>query len=502
MNTAMKTFQPLPHGKEGQLMRREQHSGKRVGVFAKVAAMLAMTIVLAGNAMALALPDFESLVKQKGKAVVKISVTAQQKMTSAQPQAPQISPEDMPEFFRKYFEGNPEFAPRGAPQPDSRRGGGFGSGFIMSEDGYIVTNAHVVAGATEIMVSLPDRRQYRATLIGADPRTDVALLKVDANGLPTLELGDSDGLNVGQWVLAIGTPFGFDYTATQGIVSALSRSLPNENYVPFIQTDVAVNPGNSGGPLFNTEGQVIGVNSQIFSRSGGYMGLSFAIPSNVVETVVAQLKDNGYVSRGWLGVLIQNVNLDLAESFGMDRPEGALVSKVTPDSPAQAAGLQTGDVILSFNGARIGQSSHLPPLVGVIPVGQSVDVEVLRNGKMKNISVTIAELAEDREIIKTGSVDTDNESRLGVEVAELTDDQRKALGDIESGVIVQSVDPQGVAALAGIVEGDVLVSFNQQGIDSVDSLVDLVKSAPAGEPVAVLIQRNNSPLFTALTLPE
>lgn len=502
MNTTIKTLQSTPDGKDGVLILKQQENGRSVGIFAKVAAMLAMTIVLAGNAMALALPDFESLVKQKGKAVVKISVTAQQKMTSAQPGTPQFNQDELPDNLRKFFENNPQFAPRNTPRPDGRRNSGFGSGFIMSEDGYIVTNAHVVADAAEITVSLPDRREYRATLIGSDPRTDVALLKVDATGLPILELGDSDGLNVGQWVLAIGTPFGFDYTATQGIVSALSRSLPNENYVPFIQTDVAVNPGNSGGPLFNTDGQVIGVNSQIFSQSGGYMGLSFAIPSNVVKTVAAQLKDNGYVSRGWLGVLIQNVNLDLAESFGMDRPEGALVSKVTPDSPAHEAGLQTGDVILSFNGTRIGQSSHLPPLVGVIPVGQSVEVEVLRNGVMKKLSVTIAELAEDREIIKTGSVETDNESRLGVVVAELTQDQREALGELKSGVIVQSVDPQGVAALAGIVEGDVLVSFNQQGIDSVDALVGLVKAAPAGEPVAVLIQRNNSPLFTALTLPE
>ncbi len=501
MSTTIKALQTSPHAGVGALQPEAQRNVPVVGLLAKVAALLAMTVMLAGNAMALVLPDFETLVKEKGKAVVKISVTASQRMTSAQRQSPQFNEDDLPEFFRKYFEGMPQPSPRGAPAPESRRGAGFGSGFIMSQDGYVVTNAHVVDGADEITVSLPDRRQYTATLIGADPRTDVALLKINATGLPTLEMGDSQALNVGQWVLAIGTPFGFDYTATQGIVSALSRSLPDENYVPFIQTDVAVNPGNSGGPLFDTEGRVIGVNSQIFSRSGGYMGLSFAIPSNVVKNVVAQLKDNGYVSRGWLGVLIQNVDSELAASFGLDRPEGALISKVTQDSPAYNAGLQTGDVILSFDGHKIGQSSHLPPLVGVIPVGQTVDVEVLRNGETKNILVTIQELEEDRQVIKTGQLDTDNESRLGVEVAELTIEQRKELGNIESGVVVTSVDPQGVAALAGIVAGDVLVSFNQQPVDSVDALVGLVQKAPAGEPVAVLIQRDNNPLFRALTMP-
>ena len=232
------------------------------------------------------------------------------------------------------------------------------------------------------------------------------------------------------------------------------------------------------------------------------MGLSFAIPSSVVETVVSQLKDNGYVSRGWLGVLIQNIDLDLAESFGMDRPEGALISKVTADSPAAKAGLKTGDVILSFNGSKIGQSSHLPPLVGVIPVGQSVDVQVLRKGEMKTIPVTIAELAEDREVIKTSRITTDDDSRLGVTVSELTSEQRSELGNVVSGVIVTSVDPEGVAALAGIVEDDVLVSFNQQAVDSVETLATLVREAPAGDPVAVLIHRNNNPLFTALTLAE
>lgn len=458
-----------------------------------ISMLVAMTVLMSGKAMAFALPDFETLVKQHGPAVVKISVTGKQRQTSA----PQFDPQGMPEQFRKFFENNPN--PFGAPE--GLPSGGFGSGFVLSEDGFIVTNAHVVDNASEITVALPDRRQYTAELIGADKRTDLALLKVDATGLPTLELGDSDAMNVGQWVLAIGTPFGFDYTATQGIVSALSRSLPNENYVPFIQTDVAVNPGNSGGPLFNTEGKVIGVNSQIFSRSGGYMGLSFAIPSNVVKTVVAQLKDTGYVSRGWLGVLIQNVDLSLAESFGMDRPEGALVSKVTDASPADDAGLKTGDVILEFNGQKIGQSSHLPPIVGAIPVGETVDVKVLRGGNLQTLPVTIAELAEDREVTRASSLQSGDDSRLGIAVAPLTEEQRESL-DVDNGVLVQSVDPQGVAAVAGIIAGDVIVNFNQSEVNSVETLVSLVREAPAGESVAVLIHRNNSPLFMAMTLPE
>jgi len=343
-------------------------------------ALLLMALVIP-NANARSLPDFETLVKEHGKAVVKITVNADQKLTSAQPPVLPREQQALPDFLRKYFEdGQQGKSPFSAPVPRGRQASGSGSGFILSHDGYVVTNAHVVDDATSIVVSLPDRRQYPATLIGADERTDIALLKVDAVDLPVLELGDSDRLNVGQWVLAIGSPFGFEHTATQGIVSALSRSLPSDSYVPFIQTDVAVNPGNSGGPLFSTDGKVVGVNSQIFSRSGGYMGVSFAIPSNVVRSVADQLKNNGFVSRGWLGVMIQNVDVKLAESFGLDRPEGALIARVTENSPAAKAGLKTGDVILSFNGRTVGSSSNLPPLVGAVPVGQSVDVDLLRGG--------------------------------------------------------------------------------------------------------------------------
>ncbi len=490
MKSAMKAGDVSPGSTNVQRSARTLLSG--------FAASVVVVMAMAGNAAALVLPDFESLVKEHGKAVVKITVSAQQEQTSAQPDRQQMDPQQVPEFFRKYFEG----MPRGPEaQPPGRRGVGSGSGFILSQDGYVVTNAHVVDGAAAITVALPDRRQYDATLVGADKRTDLALLKVKATGLPVLELGDSSALNVGQWVLAIGSPFGFEYTATQGIVSALSRSLPDENYVPFIQTDVAVNPGNSGGPLFNVEGEVIGVNSQIFSRSGGYMGLSFAIPSDVVKTVVSQLKDTGYVSRGWLGVMIQNVDKSLAESFGLDRPQGALVARVTENSPAEKAGFKSGDVILSFDGQSIGQSSHLPPLVGVTPVGQPVEVNVMRNGESVTLTVTIAELAEDREIVRTSAVEQGNDSRLGIAVVELTDEARAEAGDIDGGVLVTEVDPAGVAALAGISRGDVIVSFNQVTIASAKELSEAVKQAPSGKSVAVLVQRNNNPLFTALTLP-
>ncbi len=462
-----------------------------------LAGVLVLVTWFSTSAFALGLPDFESLVKNQGKAVVKISVTTERKLTSAQPDMQEFDSEQMPEFFRRYFENLPQ-----QPSPRSHQGGGFGSGFVLSEDGFIVTNAHVVKDATEITVSLPDRRQYDATLIGADVRTDLALLKVDATGLPVLELGDSDELNVGQWVLAIGSPFGFEYTATQGIVSALSRSLPDGNYVPFVQTDVAVNPGNSGGPLFDLNGKVVGVNSQIYSRSGGYMGLSFAIPVNVVKTVTEQLKNTGFVSRGWLGVSIQNLDKSLADSFGMDRPEGALVASVTNDSPAAKAGLQTGDVILSFAGKNIGQSSHLPPLVGATPIGQPVDVEILRNREHQTVSVVIAELAEDREVVRTSQVTDSDDSKLGITVSELTAEQLAEYGNIEQGVLVTDVDPNGVAAIAGIVKGDVLVAFNQTPIDSAKTLAAKVRETTPGQTVAVLVQRNKNALFTALTMPE
>ncbi len=451
--------------------------------------MLALLLVLfsmvaASKVQALQLPDFEKLVNEHGKSVVKVTVTGQTAPAELTNQMPELPPQ-----FRYFFEN----IPQQQPQPRS----GFGSGFIISEDGYIVTNAHVVDNAEEVSIQLTDRTEYLAEIVGSDERSDIALLKIDAKGLPTASLGNSDDINVGQWVLAIGSPFGFEYTATQGIVSAVSRSLPNENYVPFIQTDAAVNPGNSGGPLFDTDGNVIGVNAQIYSRSGGYMGLSFAIPINVAMSVVDQLKSNGYVSRGWLGVHIQNVDPPLAESFGLDRPKGALVARVTDDSPAKEAGVQPGDVILSFNGTSIKKSSELPPLVGLVPVGDQVEMELQRDNKTITLDVTIAEL-DDGEKPIASSQSRNNESKLGVMVGELSSSQKESTDGI--GVLIEQVEPNSPAAVAGMRSGDILLSFNRTEVKSSKQLQQLLKDAPHGKPVPVLIQRNGQPLFSALTL--
>ena len=359
----------------------------------------------------------------------------------------------------------------------------------------------MVDNAVEIRVDLENRRQYEAELVGSDPTTDVALLKIDATDLQTVRIGDSDDLAVGQWVLAIGSPFGLEHTATQGIVSALSRSLPNDNYVPFIQTDVAVNPGNSGGPLFNTDGEVVGINSQIYSRSGGYQGLSFAIPINTAMAISEQLRSQGFATRGWLGVTIQDVDQALAESFGLDRPEGALVAAVTKGSPADKAGVETGDIVVSLDDRAVAYSNSLPPLVGAVVPGTEVELGVLRDGERRTLAVTIEPLDEER---RTASLDAEaaeeKAGRLGVAVAALTDEQREEMG-VEDGVMVSEVIPGSPADEAGIVTGDVIVSLDRKTIDGVETLSELVREAPADESVPILVQRDGTPRFLALTLP-
>lgn len=471
---------------------RNQRSKSTQYDFAQSFKMLALLLMFismltASKVQAFQIPDFEKLVTEHGKSVVKVTVTGRTTPSDFTNQLPELPPQ-----FRYFFDNIPQ---QQQPQPQPRSG--FGSGFIISEDGYIVTNAHVVDNAEEVRIQLTDRTEYQAEIVGSDERSDIALLKIDAEGLPVASLGDSDEVSVGQWVLAIGSPFGFEYTATQGIISAVSRSLPNENYVPFIQTDAAVNPGNSGGPLFDTEGNVIGVNAQIYSRSGGYMGLSFAIPINVAMSVVDQLKSNGYVSRGWLGVYIQNVDQPLAESFGLDRPQGALVSQVTDDSPAKEAGVQPGDVILSFNGTAIKQSSELPPLVGLVPVGDEVEMELQRNNKTITLDVTIAEL-DDGEKPAVSSRNRNNESKLGVVIGQLSSAQKESTNGV--GVLIEQVEPNSPAALAGMRSGDILMSFNRTDLKSPKQLQRLLKDAPRGKPVPVLIKRNSQPLFSALTL--
>ncbi|NND89374.1 MAG: DegQ family serine endoprotease [Granulosicoccus sp.] len=465
-------------------------------IYRKALLWLALLPIIAVTpSFANTLPDFSALVESEGDAVVKVSVVADASQSSTSG-IPGFDPEQIPEQFRRFFEQLPQ-----NPSPVPRRGVGFGSGFIISDDGYIITNAHVVNDATEIRVGLIDRREFPATLVGSDPASDIALLKIDASGLPVVEIGDSDALKVGEWVLAIGSPFGFEHTATQGIVSALARSLPDDTYVPFIQTDVAVNPGNSGGPLFNTSGEVVGVNSQIYSRSGGYQGLSFSIPINVAMSIADQLREKGYATRGWLGVAIQNVDQALAESFGLEKPEGALVAQVTADSPADKAGVASGDIILEFNGQPVGYSSALPPLVGAVMPGKTVSVQVLRDGKPKTLDVTIEALDEGRKI-SSMSIPTDpvSESRLGVKVAEVPDELAERMG-ISGGVVVAKIAPDGPAAKAGIREGDVILSFNREEIDDVRELEELVDDAPADKSIPVLVQRERSPMFLAMTLP-
>ncbi len=458
-------------------------------------------IFSAAHLQARELPDFTDLVEQVSPAVVNISTT--QKVKTGGIQLPEgIEIPDMPEgtpfgdMFKHFF------GEQGGGPPIEREAQSLGSGFIISKDGYVMTNNHVVKDADEIIVRLADRRELKAEVIGLDPRSDIALLKIEANDLPVANIGESEKLRVGEWVLAIGSPFGFDRSATAGIVSAKGRALPRENYVPFIQTDVAINPGNSGGPLFNLDGRVVGVNSQIYSRTGGYMGLSFSIPIEVAMDVIEQLKTHGKVSRGWLGVLIQDVTRELAESFGMKRPFGALVAKVLPDSPAAKASLQVGDVVIEFNGKRIERSSSLPPIVGSTPVGKDVPLKVMRDGKEKNLTIVLGELPEENKIVaraKGSKAMTD--SRLGVDVADLTSVQREELELENGGVLVEKVG-EGAAAGAGIHAGDVIVRIDNKPVSDVKSFKKMVKKLPVGKSVAILVQRRGGPIFLAMKVPD
>jgi serine protease Do len=442
------------------------------------------------------LPNFRAMIEQNSDAVVNIrgsrtNIPTSQNFQRGNPQLP----DDMPEYFKRFFGEEPFKQFPGGPMPSMSQG----SGFIVSPDGYVLTNAHVVKDTDEVFVKLTNREEYPAKVIGADERSDVALLKIDVDNLPAVKLGNSDQLHVGDWVLAIGSPFGFDHTATQGLVSALSRSLPDGTYVPFIQTDVAVNPGNSGGPLFDLQGNVIGINSQIYSRSGGYQGLSFAIPINLAVNVMDQLKNQGFVDRGWLGVTIQDMTQELADSFSMDRPAGALVSQVSADSPASKAGLKVGDVIVSFAGHEIERSADLPPLVGTTPVGKDVNVVVMRDGNKQTLSVNVGQLNDQDRPVQLSQADAESGSKLGVAVSELNDEQRKQL-DVEHGVVISSVQPGSAAEKAGLRDGDVILSFNNQDINSASQLVDVLKKAPENKPSVVLVKRDRGTLFVPVDI--
>ncbi|MEP4373365.1 MAG: DegQ family serine endoprotease [Alloalcanivorax venustensis] len=448
-----------------------------------------------GEPLVTGLPDFTALVKKEAPAVVNIS-TVTRRERSQQSQMDQL-----PEMFRRFFDefGGGPGGPGGAPAPRSEVES-LGSGFIISSDGYVLTNYHVVGEADEIVVRLQDRRELDAELIGSDPQSDLALIKVDASDLPVVDIGSSDDLQVGEWVLAIGAPFGFDSSVTAGIVSAKGRSLPTDNYVPFIQTDVAINPGNSGGPLFNLNGQVVGINSQIVSRSGGYMGLSFAIPIDLAMDVADQLKETGEDSRGWLGVLIQEVDRDLAESFGLDKPMGALVAQVQSGSPAAEAGLQPGDVIIAFNGREIQRSAQLPKWVGALKAGTEAEMTVVRDGDEKTLEVTVGELPDNPQAGMAGQPDQDQgeSDKLGLEVRAASAAELARV-KADHGVVITGVQ-DGPAARAGLSSGDLLVSLNGKPVDSLDAYREIAADLPDEGSVPALVNRDGNARFVAIKL--
>ena len=456
----------------------------------KLLAVSAFVLTFAAPAFAKELPDFTELYEKQGPTVVNISTT--QTVHNGGPSGmpfPNV-PEDDPfyEFFKR-------FGPPGGqgPQQDYKTQS-LGSGFIISSDGYILTNAHVVSDADEVIVKLTDKREFKAKIVGVDRRSDVALVKIDATNLPKVTLGDPGQLKVGEWVAAIGAPFGLENTVTAGIVSAKGRALPQENYVPFIQTDVAINPGNSGGPLFNLKGEVVGINSQIYSRSGGYMGLSFAIPIDVAIDVQNQLRAGGRVARGWLGIGIQDITKELAESFGMKNTNGALVAGIEKGSPAEKAGLEPGDVITRFDGKPITLSSDLPRIVGATKPGKEVTVEVVRRSSVKNLSVKIGEIpADDKEDAHAPREPAKAEpNRLGLQVRDLTPQQRKKLNG-KNGVLV--VGAESAAAQAGIRRGDVILAVNNSEVQSPEQFGKLVSAVPSGKTVALLVQRGDNTLY-------
>ena len=442
-----------------------------------------------------ALPDFSQITAQNGPAVVNISVVG-----TAKGSAEEASDEDNPlnEFLRRFGQGNPGQPQRGergrrAP-PESHTVRGQGSGFILSADGIILTNAHVVKDAKEVTVKLTDRRELRAKVLGVDPKTDIAVLKIDAKNLPVVTIGSSTDLKTGEWVLAIGSPFGFENTVTAGVVSAKGRSLPDDSAVPFIQTDAAVNPGNSGGPLFNARGEVVGINSQIYSRTGGYQGVSFAIPIDLAMKVKNQIVATGKVEHARLGIAVQEVNQTLADSFKLDKPEGALIANVEKGSPGEQAGLQIGDVIRKVDGQPIISSGDLPSQISLLTPGSKVQLDIWRKGNAQQVSVKLGNASD--KAVKTASKEADaNQGKLGLALRPLQPGERREAG-FEGGLIVE--DTAGPAATAGVQAGDVLLAINGTPVLSVEQVRDIV--AKSGKSVALLVQRGNDKIFVPVKI--
>ena len=446
--------------------------------------LLLFTLIMSVSASA-ALPEFADLIEKNSAAVVKINTVDKVSNTRRR----QELPPNMPDIFRDFFQQR--------PSPE-RKSQAIGSGFIISQDGYILTNNHVVDGADEIQVRLNDRQEFAAEVIGVDPRSDLALLKIDAEGLPSVRFAKPDDLRVGEWVLAIGSPFGLDYSASAGIVSAIGRSIPTErgeDYVPFIQTDVAINPGNSGGPLFNLKGEVVGINSQIYTRSGGSIGLSFAIPTSVALEVMEQLKKTGRVERGWLGVYIQDVNKKLASSLGLKKPQGALIAQVEDDSPAAKAGIKPGDVVIEFNNRNIVEASDLPHTVGLIKPGESVLATLVRNGKHREVNVKVGARPGDNGNVRVDS----NHDRLGLEVVEV-EERIKNSWRLSGGVMVQDVLPGTPAEEAGLQPGDVIVQLGYQIISDLSDYQQVLAKLPSDTPVAMRFFRRGRSVFRTIEL--
>ncbi|MBC6428512.1 MAG: DegQ family serine endoprotease [Cellvibrionales bacterium] len=455
-----------------------------------LALLLCTAALIPAAAARPALPDFTEIIQQTSPAVVKINTLSQ-----PSPRMRQFN-QEIPPFFRDFFERYP------MPQP--RPAEGLGSGFIISKDGYIVTNHHVIEDADQIIVRLSDRREYDAELVGSDSRSDLALLKIDERNLPTLEFAAEDDLKVGEWVLAIGSPFGLDYSVSAGIVSAMGRSLPNgsgQDYVPFIQTDVAINPGNSGGPLFNLDGEVVGVNSQIYTRSGGFMGLSFAVPATVAVDIIGQLRSSGAVARGWLGVVIQDVDRDLARSFGLDKPRGALVTRVQKDGPADRAGIRAGDLIIELDGKPIEFSHDLPHIIGLIDPGTRARARLVREKREKELEIEIGALEQTGQTRLASETPSASRKGLGLSVAAAPPAALKEL-DLDQGVLVRAVEPGSPAARAGLRSGDILVQMAFRDVKTVRGFERILASLEPGDLVPILFYREGTASFRTLRVAD
>lgn len=460
-----------------------------------IALYVCSLLPLAANLQAKDLPDFTELAEKQGPAVVNISITTVMHGNNVAAMPGMPNDEAMQELFRHFgIPGMPGMQGNGRQDGQDFKSQSLGSGFIISADGYVLTNAHVINEADEVLVKLYDKREFKAKIIGLDKRTDVALIKIEASGLPKVTIGDPNTLKVGEWVAAIGSPFGLENTMTAGIVSAKGRALPQENYVPFIQTDVAINPGNSGGPLFNLKGEVVGINSQIYSKNGGSMGLSFSIPIDVAMDISNQLKQSGRIARGWLGIAIQEITKDLADSFGMKTTNGALIAGVEKNGPADKSGLESGDVIVKFDTKVITTSSDLPRAVASVKPGKMVSVDVIRKGNPKTLQVVVGEMpGEQAEGAATNKETSKAEvNRIGLTLQELSPAQKKKLNG-KSGLLV--LDSTGAAAQAGIRRGDVILGLNNSDSQTVDAFNKQISAVPTGKTIAVLVQRGENTLY-------